>query len=172
MPQAVPLQESNCVFEKIGESLSIPVTRIRYLSGVRSRRAGIGKDPTWIRDPLTRDDFFRETTESWTKRVFLSAWGEETIWFPPEVTVLVLPKFRGNWARSTTLSNMWWRGGAGSTWNPGRGSLDFDVPASSNEWAPKYFLESARQRLPAYKVPRRVLTMPSLLMRWSGKPDR
>ncbi len=48
----------------------------------------------------------------------------------------------------------------------------FVVPASDKEWSPKDFLRSARQCLPAYKVPRRVVTVPSLPMTGPGKPDR
>ena len=48
----------------------------------------------------------------------------------------------------------------------------FVVPVDADEWSPADYLLQARRALPAYMVPRRVLTVPCLPLTPSGKPDR
>ncbi len=48
----------------------------------------------------------------------------------------------------------------------------FVVPRSLEGWSPRHFLSEARMHLPHHMVPRRVLTIPSLPLTASGKPDR
>lgn len=48
----------------------------------------------------------------------------------------------------------------------------FVVPNNPEGWSPRHFLSEARMRLPRHMIPRRVLTVPSLPLTASGKPDR
>jgi len=46
------------------------------------------------------------------------------------------------------------------------------VVADPASWTPGAFLETARRRLPPHMVPRKVVTVPRLVLTASGKPDR
>ena len=48
----------------------------------------------------------------------------------------------------------------------------FVVPTHADDWSPMAFLKLARARLPAHMVPRQVVTVPTLPLTASGKPDR
>jgi acyl-CoA synthetase (AMP-forming)/AMP-acid ligase II len=48
----------------------------------------------------------------------------------------------------------------------------FVVPSRPEAWGPDAFLRAARERLPPYMVPRRVVAVPELPLTGTGKPDR
>lgn len=48
----------------------------------------------------------------------------------------------------------------------------FVVPSRAQAWSPAEFLSWARERLPSYMLPRRVIVVPGLPTSASGKPDR
>ncbi|MBK7889882.1 MAG: acyl--CoA ligase [Bdellovibrionales bacterium] len=48
----------------------------------------------------------------------------------------------------------------------------FAVPEDSSTWSVEKFFKLAQRRLPAFKIPKRIIIVPDIVMTSSGKPDR